>query len=110
MKIEDLGGTTTCRVFNEVMPFLRQLPTTGVKIQDWVSVALLRQFAEDFPQEYDFVLSKYAVQMQQSIEYLRSDGVRPSAIECAIQQSGDEQIPLDELTDLVPKFGEQLQS
>jgi hypothetical protein len=89
------------------MPFLRQLPTTGVKIQDWVSVALLRQFCEDYPQEYDFVLSKFEAPWRQSIEFLRSDGVRPSAIESAIQQSGDEQIPLDELTGLVPKFGEQ---
>ena len=106
----EIGGTTTCRVYNEVMPFLRQLPTTGVKIQDWVSVALLRQFSEDYPQEYDFVLSKFEAPWRQSIEHLKHDGVRPSGIESAIQQSGDEQIPLDELVDSVPKFGEHLQS
>lgn len=106
MEIE-AGGTTTCRVYNEVMPFLRQLPTTGVKIQDWVSLALLKQFYEDYPQEYEFVLSKFEVPWRQSIEFLRCDGVRPSAIEEAIQQTGDEQIPLDELIGSVPKFGEQ---
>ena len=103
----EIGGTTTCRVYNEVMPFLRQLPTTGVKIQDWVSVALLRQFSEDYPQEYDFVLSKFEAPWRQSIEFLKNDGVRPSAIESVIQQTGDEQIPLDELIGTIPKFGER---
>ena len=100
-------GTTTTRVFNEVMPFLRQLPTTGVKIQNWVSVALLRQFAEDYPREYDYVVSRFEEPMRQSIESLKNDGVRPSAIEEAIQQSGDETLPLDELVGSIPKFGEQ---